>query len=230
MDSGNTWGNTIFVTISQFDNSDIEPPGGIADAESSSSTFSQPPFRPVYTQITDETSSAPSSYTDATPIYSPMTSDPPDHSSPVDIEFENELDNFITLQQQLQQHPNTLTIHHLSQTITSSESSNSPSTTGETRAQQVFERKLPNTPFPSNPRTAQTFIDNPVHINTKEFLQICLPLFPQYTCYDSNPINEQPNYINKNALFRTLSWTSYYHFSNPLSLPLYNNPDDNELC
>ena len=31
-------------------------------------------------------------------------------------------------------------------------------------------------------------------------------------------------------MFPTFSWTSYYCFSNPLSLPLYNKPDDNELC
>ena len=40
-----------------------------------------------------------------------MTSDPPDPSSPVDEKLENELENFITLQQL--QNPNTLTIHHL---------------------------------------------------------------------------------------------------------------------
>ena len=130
MDSDNTSTNAVFVTISQVKNSDIETPDEFADSEPSPSTFSQPTFQPIQTQITNELSSAPSSFTDATPIYSPMTSDPPDHSSPVDTEVENELDNFITLQQQLQ-HLNTLTIHHLSQTITSSESSNSPSTTRE---------------------------------------------------------------------------------------------------
>ena len=176
MDSDNTSTNTVFVTISQFNNSDIETLDEFADSEPSPSTFSQPPFQPIWTQITDEPSSAPSSYNDATPIYSPITSDPPDHSSPVDTELENELDNFITLQQQLQ-HPNTLTTHHLSQTITSSESSNSPSTTRENGAQRKFKRKLPNTRFPSNPRTAQTFMDHPLHTNAKEFLQICLPFF-----------------------------------------------------
>ena len=175
-----------------------------------------PPLNPSILKSPMNLPQPPSSYTDATPIYSPMTSDPPDHSSPVDTELENELDNFITLQQQLQ-HPNTLTIHHLSQTIPSSESSNSPSTTGETRAQRVFKRKLPNTPFPSNLRTAQTFMNHPPHINTKEFFQICSAFFPQYTYYDSNPNNEQSNYVNENAVFPTLSCTSYYHFSNPLS-------------
>ena len=114
-----------------------------------------------------------------------MTSDPPDHSSPVDIELENDLDKFITPQQQLQ-HPSTLTIYHLSQTILSSESSNSPSTTRGTRAHRVFKRKLPKTPFPSSPRTAQTIMDHPLHTKTKELLQVCLPFFPQYTYYQSN--------------------------------------------
>ena len=30
-------------------------------------------------------------------------------------------------------------------------------------------------------------------------------------------------------MYPTLSWTSNYHFTNPLSLPLYNTPHDNEL-
>ena len=69
-------------------------------------------------------------------------------------------------------------MHHLSQVMTSSESSNSPTTTRENRAQQKFKRKLPKTPFPSNPRTAQIFMDHPFETNTKDFLQVCLPFFP----------------------------------------------------
>ena len=52
-----------------------------------------------------------------------MTSDPPEPSSAVDEELENDLDNFLTLQQQLQ-NPNKLKNQHLLQTMTSSESSN----------------------------------------------------------------------------------------------------------
>ena len=73
-------------------------------------------------------------------------------------------------------------------------------------------------------------MDHLFHTNAKEFLQICLPFFPQYTYYHSNPNTDQLQYVNENALFPTLSWTSSYHFSNPLSLPLYINPDDNVLC
>ena len=52
-----------------------------------------------------------------------MTSDQPDFSSPVTEEIETKLDNFITLQQQLQNN-DTLTILKLAQFISSYESSN----------------------------------------------------------------------------------------------------------
>ena len=41
---------------------------------------------------------------------------------------------------------------------------------------------------------------------------------------------DQPNYVNEHVPYPPLSWTSLYHFTNPLSLPLYNTPGDNELC
>ena len=84
--------------------------------------------------------------------------------------------------------------------------------------------------MPSNPRPPRTFSVHPLYTNTKEFLQVCLPFFPQYTYYQTNTNNYQRTYVNEHTLFPTLSWTSYYHISNPLSLPLCNNPDDNELC
>ena len=59
---------------------------------------------------------------------------------------------------------------------------------------------------------------------------MCLPFFPQYTYFHSDPNNETPNCVNENVLYPTLSWTSFYHFTNPLSLPLYNTPNDNEQC
>ena len=176
MDSQANYTTTVYNTISQYKNSDIEIPDKFADSESSPSTFSQPPFQPLHTQTFNEPSSAPSSHTDETPTYSTLTSDPPDHSRPVDTEFEIELDNFITLQQQLH-HCNNLTIHHLSQTTTCSESSNPTSTTGDTRAHRVFERKFPDIPSPSKPQPAQTFTTHPLHTNTKQFLQVCLPFF-----------------------------------------------------
>ena len=94
MGSDDTSTNTVFHPISQFNNSDIETPDEFVDSEPSPSTFSHP-FQPLHTQIPDEPSSVPSSYTDAAPIFSPMTSDPPDPSSHVDEELENELDKIM---------------------------------------------------------------------------------------------------------------------------------------
>ena len=53
---------------------------------------------------------------------------------------------------------------------------------------------------------------------------------PQYTYFHSDPKDDNPNYVNEYVLCPTLSWTSFYHISNTLSLPLYNTPHDNELC
>ena len=96
MDSEANSTTTVYNTISQNKNSDIESPDEFADSEPSPSTFSQPPFQHLRTQTSNEPSSAPSYLTDETPTYFTLTSDPPDHSRPVDTELENELDNFIT--------------------------------------------------------------------------------------------------------------------------------------
>ena len=141
-----------------------------------------------------------------TPIYSPLTKEPSDNNDQDNTQISHEIDNFITLQQQLQ-HPQTLTIHQLSRSITSSNpstptpssnytpsqnptSSSTPSSSTN-RAYQTFKRKFPSTPFPSNPGTSTTFVNHPLHTNTKEFLQLCLPFFPQCTYFHSmmrNPI------------------------------------------
>ena len=68
MDSDNISTNTVFHTISHFNNSGIETPDELVDSEPSPSTFSQRPFQPIHTQIADEPSSAPPSDTEATPI------------------------------------------------------------------------------------------------------------------------------------------------------------------
>ena len=47
MDSDSNSDITVFNTISQFSNSDIEIPDELAKSEPSSSTFSQPPFDPL---------------------------------------------------------------------------------------------------------------------------------------------------------------------------------------
>ena len=53
---------------------------------------------------------------------------------------------------------------------------------------------------------------------------------PHCTYFHSDPNDEKPNYVNEHVFYPTLSWTSNYHFTNPLSLPLCNNPHDNEVC
>ena len=204
-----------------------------------------PPFQPIHSQVKIEPPSPPSPILIGTPIYSTLTSEPSDNNDSDNTKISHELDNFIKLQQQLQR-PQTLTIHQLSRSITSSNPStptpssnytpsqnptaSSTASSSTTRAYRTFKRKFPNTPFPSNPGTSTSFVNHPLHTNTKLFLQIRLPFFPQYTYFLSEPIDEKPNYVNELVLYPTLSWTSNYHYTNPLSLPLYNTPHDNEVC
>ena len=51
---------------------------------------------------------------------------------------------------------------------------------------------------------------------------------PQYTYTHSDPNTEQPNCVDEHVLILTLLWTSYYHFSNPLALPLISTPQEIE--
>ena len=100
MDSDDNSTHTVFHTISQFNHSDFETPDEFENSEPSPYTFSQPPFRQLNTPTPDEPSSAPSSCTDATPsLYSTSSEGPEPLASPVNEELENELENFITLQQ-----------------------------------------------------------------------------------------------------------------------------------
>ena len=115
---------TIYTTILQFNNSDIEIPDEFADSEpspsthtpTSSTTFSKPLFRPIQSHSQHSSPYTPSQ---VTPTYSPFNNERSTNNSPDSIQISEELDNFITLQQQLLS-PHTLTIHQLSSTITSS--------------------------------------------------------------------------------------------------------------
>ena len=159
-------------------------------------------------------------------------------------QISQELDNFTTLQQQLI-HPNTLTIHQLSSTIESSnpptptpssaytaslaQSSTSTETPSSTnRAYRTFKIKFPNQPFPTKPGTACEYINHPQHTNTKDFLAIALPSFPQYTLNTPNDTNDTRSFVDEHVLMPTLHWTAYYHFTNPLCLPLTSTHDDIE--
>ena len=245
MESDTNSNTTVYNTISQFNNSDIETPDKFAKSEPSPSTFSQPPFQPIHSQVKIEPPYPSSSISNVTSTYSFSTSEPSDNNSFVYTQLSHGLDNFITLQQQLH-HPQTLTIHQLSQSIilsnpstptpsshyTPSQSPTSSSTpsSGTNRAYRTFQRKFANTLISSNPETPTTFVNHAIQSNTKQFLQICLPFFLQYKYFHSDPNNKNPNYVNEHVLCPKLSWTSFYHFTNPLSLPLYNTPHDNELC
>ena len=114
---------TIYTTISQFNNSDIETPDEFADSEpspsthtpTSSTTFSKPLFRPIQSHSQHTSPYNPSQ---VTPTYSPFENERSTNNYPDNIQLSDELDNFITLQQQLLS-PHTLAVHQLSSTITS---------------------------------------------------------------------------------------------------------------
>ena len=241
---------SVLYSISQLNNPNIETPDEFADSEPSpsnhfhnSSNFSQPPFQPILSNNPDPITSTPSYASQVTPTYSSLHSDQSSHS-PDTPRISPELDNFITLQQQ-PYHLHTPTINQISSTINSSNpptptpSSNyteslAPSSTSTesshntNRAYRTFKRKFPNHPFPAKPGTAREYINHPKHTNTKEFLAITLPSFPQYTLNTPHDTNETRNFVDEYVLMPTLSWTSYYHFTNPLCLPLSNTHIDIE--
>ena len=167
--------------------------------------FPNHPFQPLHNQIPDEPSSAPSSY-NATLIYSSMTSDPPDHSSPVNTELKNELDNFITLQQQLQ-HPNTLTFHHLSQTMTSSVSSN---------PHPLLEKPEPteylngNSPIPHSLLT----LDQLKHFRIIHFI-LAQKIFSKCACHSFHNILTITQILTTTNLITLTKMPSSAHFHGP---------------
>ena len=239
---------SVLYSISQLNNPHIETPDEFADSEPSPSNnfhnpsnFSQPPFQPILSNNPDPITPTPSYASQVTPTYSSYHSDQSSHS-PDTLRISPELDNFITLQQQ-PYHLNTPTINQTSSTTNSSNpstpSSNyteslAPSSTSTisslntNRAYRTFKRKFPNHPFPAKPGTAREYINHPQHTNTKEFLAITLPSFPQYTLNTPHDANETRNFVDEYVLMPTLSWTSYYHFTNPLCLPLSSTSIDIE--
>ena len=179
-----------------------------------------------------------------TPTYSPFHYERSSNNSPDIFQISNELDNFITLQQQLLS-PHTLTIHQLSSTITSSNpptptpiSDNTPSlaqsststetSTSTNRAYRTFKRNFSNHPFPSKSRTALEYVNHPDNTHTTNFIQITLPLFPQCTLNQSDPNPEPRHFVDEHVLIPSRHWTGYYNFTNPLTLPLYDITNDIE--
>ena len=245
---------SVFHTISQFNNSDLENPDEFADSEPSPSThtqtnpsiLSQPPFQPIRTSHPLPSLSTPSYASQVTPTYTPSLSERSNNNSTDTVRISSELDNFITLQQQLT-YPHTLTIHHLSSITTSSgpptptplsdytpslaqSSTSTETSTSTNQAYRTFKRKFPNHPFTTKPGTAKEYINYPKHTNTKTLLQTNLPSFPQYTLNPSTTNDDTRYFVDEHALMPTLHWTSYYHYTNPLFLPLYNTQVDNEKC
>ena len=137
----------LYNTVSQLNNSDLETPDDFDNSETSPYTFSQPPFQPLYSLIRFEPPSTPSSVSNVTPTYSPLNSEPSDNNSSVNTQITHELDDFITLQQQLL-HPQRLTIHQLSQSIISSNPSTPTPSSNYTPS--------PNTSPSSNPTSSST--------------------------------------------------------------------------
>ena len=235
---------SVLYSISQLNNPNIETPDEFADSEPSPSNnfhnpshFSQPPFQPILSNNPDPITPTPSYASQVTPTYSSYHSD---QSSPDTPRISPELDNFITLQQQ-PYHLNTPTINQISSTTNSSNpptpfsnyteslapsSTSTESSLNTNRAYRTFKRKFPNHPFPAKPGTAREYINHPQHTNTREFLAITLPSFPQYTLNTPHDANETRNFVDEYVLMPTLSWTSYYHFTNPLCLPLTNTSID----
>ena len=233
---------SVLYSTSQLNNPNIETPDEFADSEPSpsnnfqtnSSVFSKPPFQPIPTNNPLPPISTPSYASQVTLTYSPFHSDR-SSNSPDTPQISQELDNFITLQQQLI-HPNTLTINQISSTIESSNpptptpssaytaslaqsSTSTESSNSTNRAYRTFKRKFPNHPFPTKPGTAREYINHPHHTNTKDFLAFTLPSFPQYTLNTPNDTNDTRSFVDEHVLMPTLHWTKYYHFTNPLLPP-----------
>ena len=189
-------GISVFHTISQFNNANVETPDEFAESEPSPSThtqtnssvFSKPPFQPL------PSVSTPSYASQVTPTYSPFYSDRSNNNSPDTIQISAELDNFITLQQQLM-HPQTLTIHQLSSTIVSSN---------------------PPTPTPSSdytPSLAQSSISTETPTSTK----LIVLSNENFQINHSQPNPEQPANISITRNTQTqkkFSKSHYHHFRN----------------
>ena len=165
------------------------------------------------------------------------------------------LNQWTLWQQQLYRHTNisrTRQFHHFSATITAPSNANYSSTLIIQTPTPPSDYTLPPTQLTRqiHPRLVQT---EPIEPSKKSPI-IHLPLtqeqpehmlitqttlknslkyvyhFSPIHLFFSEPNDEHPNYYDEHVLYPKLSWTSFYHFSNPLSLPLYNTQHDNEQC
>ena len=110
-DSDTNTKTSVFRTISQFNNSDLETPDEFVNSEPSPSTysqtsspnFSQPLFKPITTSQPLPSLSTPSYPSQVTPTYTSSLTDRSSNNSPDIPQLSSELENYITLQQQILQ-------------------------------------------------------------------------------------------------------------------------------
>ena len=69
-----------------------------------------------------------------------------------------------------------------------------------------------------------------LNTNTPDFLIQNLSFFPDNTYYNTANENLNTPCVDKYTLLPTLSWISYYNFTNSLQIPLKNNSANNKLC
>ena len=118
MDSDANSDITVFHTISHFDNSVLETLTNSQIQNPAYLHFLNPPFQSIHSQAKNESPYTLSHISQVTPAFSTFTNERSNNNSPDDTQISYELNNPITLQQQLK-HPKTLTIHQLASTITS---------------------------------------------------------------------------------------------------------------
>ena len=168
---------SVLYSISQLNNPNIETPDEFADSEPSpsnnfqtnSSVFSKPPFQPIPPSNQLPSISTPSYASQVTPTYSSFHSDR-SANSPDIPQISQEIDNFITLEQQLL-HPNIPTINQISSTIESSNpptptpssaysaslaqsSTSTESSKSTNRAYRTFKSKIPKPSIPNQTRNS----------------------------------------------------------------------------
>ena len=102
----------------------------------------------------------------------------------------------------------------------------------------LLEKPEPNEYLNENSPIPHSFltIDQLKHLRIIHFI-LTQKSFSKCVCHSFHnklTINQILTTINRITLtkmpYSPLFIISHYHFSNPLSLPLYNNPDDNNLC
>ena len=136
--------------------------------------------------------STPSYISNVTPNYSPLTSERSNNSSPEHTQISYELDNLITLQQQLQ-HPQTVTIHQLSSNITSSNSSNPTPSTNYTPSLDQTSKSNQSSSSTNRAYTSPFFLNFTYYIKDTNFQNILRNYDPITQMYKFCPLTKRPS-------------------------------------